>query len=138
MRLLISVFLTLVAFLTISGCSAVGAVATSTADAQQQPVAKTYSIKKPVDRVFVAAVQAMGNFGKILSQDKNSGTIQGEKGNWVINATVVKSGSETRIQVSARYVPSNRMDFNSREDLTAKYLKLLEDNLGDKLTAIAL
>ncbi len=134
MRKFIFLFVSLMAFLTVTGCTVVAAVATGAADAKQQPVVKSFLTKKPVDRVFVAAVQAMGNFGKILSQDKTSGTIQGEKGSWVMNVTILKSGSDTNVQVSARFVPSNRMDFNSREELTATYVKLLETNLGDKFT----
>lgn len=114
---------------SLSGC----AVATAVADSKQKPPTTEYTSKQRPDRVFTAAVQAMGLFGKVLSQDRASGVVQGQKGNWIMNAAIVQSGGGSRIQLSARYVPSNQMDFNSRDGMTKEFVAQLEKNLGSKL-----
>ena len=116
--------------LTLAGCG----VATQIADSNQKPPVTTLIAKANTDRVFTAAVQAMGMFGKVLSQDRASGVVQGQRGNWVFNTAVTPAGKGSQIQLSGRYVPSNRMDFNSRDGMTKEIIQMLETNLGEKFT----
>lgn len=127
-RASIAVFL--FSLLTLAGCS----VATQIADSNQKPPVTTIISKANTDRVFTAAVQTMGAFGKVLSQERASGVVQGQRGNWVFNTTVIANGKGSQIQLAGRYVPSNRMDFNSREGMTKEIIQMLEANLGEKLT----
>ncbi len=113
----------------LAGCGAIPAIA----DSQQKPPVTTYVVKASPDKTFTAAVQAMGGFGKLLSQDRTSGVVQGQKGNWVMSATVGQASGSTRVQLSARFVPSQQMDFYSRDGLTREYLTLLESSLGEKM-----
>jgi len=119
--------------LSIPGCGVVTAVA----DSKQQPPTNTYSSKKSPDLIFTAAMQAMGAFGKLTGADRTSGIVQGQKGNWTMSAGITGANGVSRVEVSARYVPSNRMDFYSREALTAEFVSLLEKNLGEKLSPIS-
>lgn len=116
----------------LTGCAA----ATAVADLNQKPPTTTLLAKASPDKVFTATVQAMGAFGKVLSQDRASGVVQGEKGNWVLNTGIVPASPGSRIAISARYVPSNKMDFNSRDALTKELIGLIETNLGEKLKIV--
>ena len=116
-----------------SGCG----VATAVADSKQVPPSSTFASKKSADRMFTAATQAMGAFGKVTSSDRTSGVVQGQKGNWTMSAGVTASGAGSRIDLSARYVPSRQYDFYSRDALTAEYLALVEKNLGEKLALVS-
>jgi hypothetical protein len=113
----------------LAGCTAL----TAMADSQQKPPITTYAVKASQEKTFTAAVQAMGGFGKLLSQDKASGVVQGQKGNWIMNATVGEAVDSTRLQLSARYVPSQQMDFFTRDGLTLEYIALIEASLGEKV-----
>lgn len=125
--------LALSAVLSLGGCTVATSMATASADAKQKPPVTDLSSSQPADRVFNAAVLAMGSFGKTTAQDRASGLIQGERGNWVMSAEIAPQQKGSRIQLSARYVPSKRMDFSSREDLTREFVSLLESRLGEKL-----
>ena len=116
-----------------SGCS----VATAVADSKQRPPVSNHSSKKSTDRMFTAATQAMGAFGKMSGSDRVSGVVQGQKGNWTMSAGISGAGTGSHLEVSARYVPSKQLDFFSREALTAEYVSLVEKNLGEKLTQVA-
>ena len=132
-RMFVAGALALSAVLSLGGCTA----ATAMADAKQKPPVADYSSSQPADRVFSAAVLAMGSFGKTTAQDRASGLVQGERGNWVMNAEISPQQKGSRVQLSARYVPSKRMDFSSREDLTREFVSLLESRLGEKLAQAA-
>jgi len=130
---LIGAGMSLAAVICLGGCAATAAVATASADAKQQPAVAFYTSRKPVDAVFTASVQAMSSMGKVVSQDRTSGVVQGEKGSWLINVNLAPSGTGSRMQVSARFVPSNKLDFSSREALTNEFVGLVERNTGEKL-----
>lgn len=115
--------------LPLQGCE----VLTAVADSKQKPPETQYTSKQRPDRVFTAAVQSMGVFGKVLSQDRVSGVVQGQKGNWVMNATIAQYSKGSQVQLAARYVPSQQMDFNSRDEMTKEFV-LLEKNIGSQLT----
>lgn len=132
-RMIIVGALALSAVLSLGGCAG----ATAMADAKQTPPVAEYSSAQPADRVFTATVRAMGSFGKTTAQDRASGLVQGERGNWVMNAEISPQQKGSRIQLSARYVPSKRMDFSSREDLTREFVSLLESRLSEKLAQAA-
>lgn len=116
----------------LTGCAA----ATAVADLNQKPPTTTLLAKSPPNKVFTASVQAMGTFGKVLSQDRASGVVQGEKGNWILNTGITPATKGSKIVISARYVPSNKMDFNSRDGLTKELIGLVEKNLGEKLQTV--
>lgn len=114
----------------LSGCPAI----TAMEDAKQAPPTTQFTAKHAPNQTYTMAVQAMGALGKIVSQDRESGMVQGQKGNWVLSVTITPAGKGSHVDVSARYVPSNQMDFNSREGLTSQYVQLLESKLSEKLT----
>lgn len=115
------------------GLSACGAL-TSYADSNQTPTVASYNSTKSTDSLFTAAVQSLGGMGQIVSNDKASRVVQGKKGNWVISATISPSSSGSMVAVTARYVPSNQYDFNSREGLTTEFVAGVEKALSSKLT----
>ena len=116
----------------LTGCGA----AVGIADSKQKPPVTTLISKSNKDRVFTAAVQTMGSFGKVLSQDRTSGVVQAQRGNWVLNTTVTPKNKGAKILLSMRFVPSNQFDFNSRGGMTQEIIQMLEANLGEKLTIV--
>jgi hypothetical protein len=129
--------LCLVASLSLAGCEAMSGISSAgvgAADKQQQVAVPTYEVGKPFDRTFSAASQAMVEFGQVLVSDHSSGTVQGQRGNWVVSAIVTQiNKNESKVQLSARYAPSSRFDFNSKDDLLAEYVNLVNSKLGAKL-----
>lgn len=132
-RTLISVFALASVFL-LAGCQAALQVGTAAADSKQAPSVASYSVKAPVSKVFTAAVQSMTLMGKVTSSDRESGIVQGMKGNWLITATITGPNEAANVAISCRYVPSKQMDFNSREGLTAELVAKLEQTLGLQLS----
>ena len=118
-----------------AGLSACGAL-TSVADSKQVPSVARYSSTKSADHLFTAAVQSLSGMGQIVSNDRESRVAQGKKGNWVISATINPYSSGSTVAVTARYVPSNRYDFNSRDRLTSEFVTGVERALSSKLTEI--
>ncbi len=53
-----------------------------------------------------------------------------------MNVTIAQSGDGSRIQLSARFVPSQQMDFNSRDGMTKEFVSLVEKNLNNKLVEV--
>lgn len=133
----ITLLLSAVAVVSLVGCTTAAQVATGQAESQQQPAITSYTSKQSADRVFTAATKAMGEFGTIRSSDRSGGIVQGQKGNWVMSANISAAKPGTRIDVSARYVPSKQMDFHSREGLTADYVARLQATLGESLIKVA-
>lgn len=117
----------------LGGCQAVLQTGTAMADSKQAPSVASYAVNAPVNKVFTATVQSMTLMGKISSSDRESGVVQGVKGNWVITATVTGQKKTSNVAINCRYVPSNQMDFNSREGLTAELVAKLEQT-GLKLS----
>jgi len=132
-RTLISAFALAAAFL-LAGCQAALQVGTAIADSKQAPSVANYTVKAPVSKVFTSAVQSMTLMGKVTSSDRESGIVQGAKGNWLITATITGHSEGANVAIICRYVPSNQMDFNSREGLTAELVTKLEQSLGQKLS----
>lgn len=118
----------------LSGCQLAAQVGTAQAEAEQKPPVSNYGSKQASNRVFTAAMKAMGDFGTVRASDRESGLVQGQKGNWIMSATVSPNGAGAKVSVSARYVPSKQMDFNSRDGLTKDFLAKLEKELGENLT----
>lgn len=109
-------------------------VMVAAADAQQQPPTTNLSANAGADRTFSAAVQALAGMGQVTSQDRSSGLVQGKKGSWLLTVTVSGAGSGSRMQVSARFVPSNQVDLNSREGLTNELISRMEGSLGERFS----
>lgn len=123
------------ATVVITGCGAAASMGTAAADANQKPPVSSYVSRQPVKAVYLGATRAMSAFGTVLSATESTGTVQGQKGNWVLTATATESKPGTRIDISVRYVPSNKMDLNSREGLTADYVSKLQKDLNETLQA---
>lgn len=126
----------LVSITAITGCTTAAQIGTASADAQQKPPVSSYQSKQPVKGVFTSAIKAMSAFGTVISSDRESGIVQGQKGNWVMTATVAESKPGSRVELAARYVPGKKMDLNSREGLTADYLAKLQKELNESLTQV--
>lgn len=120
-----------------SGCTVATQVATANADAQQVPQIQSYATKRSAEQTFTAAVKAMTSFGTVLSSDRGSGIVQGQKGNWVLSANVTNAKTGAVVEISPRYVPGKKMDFNSKDALLTEYVSKLESALGEKLTPTA-
>lgn len=119
--------------LMLGACTVATHVATGAADAQQVPQVQKYAANRTADQTYSAAVKAMTLFGTVLSNDRGSGIVQGQRGNWVLTANVSNAKSGAVVEVSARYVPGNRMDFNSREALVSEFIAKLENALGERV-----
>ncbi len=120
---------------SITGCGTAASIGTAAADAEQKPPVSSYISKQAPKSVFPAAAKAMSTFGTVVSSDRDSGIIQGQKGNWVMTVNIADSKPGSRIELSARYVPGKKMDFSSREGLTADYLANLQKELSESLKA---
>lgn len=79
----------------------------------------------------------MASFGTLTISDKDSGIVQGKKGNWLTNVAISGAGKGSRIEISLRYVSSKQMDLNSKSSLLADYTALLEKSLHEKLVQSA-
>ena len=124
-------------FVAVTGCTVSTQMAAANADTQQVPQVQRYASKRSADQTFTAAVKAMTLFDTVLSSDRGSGIIQGQKGNWVLSANVGNTKTGAAVEISPRYVPGKKMDFNSKEALLAEYVSKLESALGEKLTPAA-
>lgn len=118
----------------LSGCS----VATAVADANQAPPTAIFSTTESASKVFSGAAQAITQMGQLVSSDRDSGVLQGKKGNWLITVGVSSVHGGSGVSVSARYVPSKQMDFNSREGLTNEFVSKLQQVLGVSVAAGAM
>ncbi|MCK6407132.1 MAG: hypothetical protein L6Q60_14125 [Rhodocyclaceae bacterium] len=125
------------ATLLLSGCQATVGMAGASAEAQQQPEVFAYSSTKSPSASHTAAAQAMASFGTLTISDKDSGIVQGKKGNWLTNVAISGAGKGSRIEISLRYVSSKQMDLNSKSSLLADYTALLEKSLHEKLVQSA-
>lgn len=121
---------------SITGCGVAASIGTAAADAEQKPQVSSYASKQAQKAVFPAAAKAMSAFGTVVSSDRDNGIVQGQKGNWVMTASIAESKPGSRIELSARYVPGKKMDLNSREGLTAEYLAKLQKELNESLTQV--
>lgn len=121
----------------VTGCTVSTQMAAANADAQQVPQVQKYASNRSADQTFTAAVKAMTSFGTVLSSDRGSGIVQGQKGNWVLSANVGNAKTGATVEISPRYVPGKKMDFNSKEALLTEYVSKLESALGEKLAPTA-
>lgn len=112
-----------------SGCGGL----TSYADSKQKPSVAKFETTESTERLFSASVHSLARMGEMISTDRQSGIAQGKKGNWVITATVAQSSPGSMVSVTARYVPSDQFDFNSRQGLTAEFVEKVEEQLGVSL-----
>ena len=129
-----TVLTTLSACAVLGGCTAAASIATSIADSQQVPEVVTYTSAQNVDALFSATVKAMSRMGAVKVSDRDSGLVQGVKGNWTITGDVAAHEDGSKIGISARYVPSRQMDFNTRPGLTQELVTNVEAILGTPLT----
>lgn len=123
--------------ISLYGCQASVGLGAAAAAVQQQPEVTAYSSGKAPTSVHTAAVQAMAEFGSLSLSDKDSGIVQGKRGNWLMNVSIKGAGKGSRIEISPRYVPSKQMDLNSKSTLVADYTALLEKALQEKLALVA-
>lgn len=135
-RALSAVLVGALSIVGLSGCQLAAQVGTAAADTEQKPIVSHYSSKQATNRVFTAASKAMGEFGTVRSSDRESGIIQGQRGNWIMSATIARVGPGSKVSLSTRYIPSKQMDFNSRDGLTADFLAKLQKELAETLTSI--
>lgn len=121
----------------LGGCGAALGLGAAAAESQQQPEITSFSSWQTPVRVHAAAAQAMATFGSLTLSDRDSGIVQGKKGNWLMNVTIIAAGQGARIELSTRYVTSKQMDLNSKSALLAEYTGLLEKSLQEKLVVAA-
>lgn len=117
----------------LGGCSTAAGLAAASAESQQRPEITAYLSRQTPARVHAAAAQAMATFGAITLSDRDSGIVQGKKGNWQMSVAIIASGQGGRIELSTRYLSSKQMDLNSKSSLLAEYTSLLEKSLQEKL-----
>ena len=134
-RLISFVYIILLA-IVMSGCRGPLAAAVAVADANQKPSVAEFRSKQSIDKIFTAAVKSLSTMGQVTTTDRSSGIVQGKKGSWIISASISSDKSDSIVAVTARFVPGNQMDFNSREGLTTEFVAGVENALGEKLESI--
>lgn len=128
-----SIFLvsaTAATFSLLTGCQSLPGVASaalglgsSTTATQQNPEANphAYKINGSFDQAFNAALLSATNMGRVSFQDRASGMIQFQTGNWIVNASLTKAGKQTNAALTFRYAISSSFDFNSKKILADKF-----------------
>lgn len=135
-KLVVAIGVVCLSTTAITGCTTAASIATASADAQQKPPVSTYASTKSSKEVFTAGLKAMTGFGTLMSSDREAGVIQGQKGNWIVSVNISESKPGSKVDISARYVPGKKMDFNSRTDLTNDYLNGLQKELNEQLSPL--
>lgn len=123
---------TTAAFSLLTGCQTLPAVTsaalglgTSAADIKQSPKTNpfTYRIAGNFDQAYNSALLSATNMGRVSFQDRASGMIQFQTGNWIVNAALTKAGKQTNAVLTFRYVTSASYDFNSKKGLSDQFTK---------------
>lgn len=73
-----------------------------------------YRVEADYDQAYSAALLSASGMGRVNFQDRAAGMIQFQKGNWVINAALLRSGPQTFVGMTFQYFPSANFDFNSK------------------------
>lgn len=135
---LIAVITGLSTFLT--GCGALPAASSAALDAgsaskateqKQDADQYHYRINTNFGKAYNTALMSASNMGRITYQDRESGLIQFQVGNWITNASITKEGDHANAALTFRYVPSSSFDFNSKKKLATAFIKgIAEAGLG--------
>lgn len=124
----------------LTGCGALPAASSAAMDAgsaskateqKQEADQYQYRISAPFSKAYNTALMSASNMGRVTYQDRESGLIQFQTGNWVTNASITKEGDHANAALTFRYVPSTGFDFNSKKKLADAFIKgIAETGLG--------